>query len=223
MKISRVKTASTAYPVSLTEAKAQLRIASADTTYDTEITRLITAATQWIERRYGISLITQTRIQYQDNFYEKYPIFRNFLGPYYSRYPVTVLNPPVQSITSLKYYDTNGVLQTLTETTDFICAGKMTPTVGAQDIEIPRIYPVSSWPVFKWIPDAIQIEYVAGFGVDSTYVPEVIKTAVLMVLSGLFENRQEEGTSPDRLVKFEMSIDRVMSSYENFQHVNIYA
>lgn len=223
MKNSLVTTAPAAYPVSLIEAKTQLRIATADTTYDTEVTRLITASTQWIERRYGISIITQTRTQYQDNFYEKYPIFRNFLGPYYSRYPVTLLYPPVQSITSLKYYDTSGNLQTLSETTDFICSGKMTPTAGAQDIETPRIYPVSSWPIFKWIPDAIQIKYVAGFGDDSTKVPEVIKTAILMMLSGLFENRQEEGIAPDRLIKFEMTIDRVMSSYENFQHVNIYA
>lgn len=223
MKTSLVTTAPTAYPVSQTEAKAQLRIASADTTYDSEITRLITAATQWVERRYGISIITQTRTQYQDNFYEKYPIYRNFLGPYYSRFPVTLLFPPVQSITSLKYYDTSQVLQTLTEGTDFFCAGKMTPTPGAQDIETPRIWPASSWPVFKWIPDTIQIKYVSGFGDDSTYVPEVIKQAVLMVLSNLFENRQEEAIVPERLIKFEMSVDRIMSSYENFQHVNLYA
>ncbi len=222
MKISRVKTAPAAYPVSLTEAKTQLRIVAADTTYDTEITRLITAATQWIERRYGISLITQTRVQYQDNFYEKYPIYRNFLGPYYSRFPVTLLNPPVQSITSLKYYDVNSVQQSLTETTDYVYTGKMAPTVGAQDIEIPRIYPVSSWPVFKWIPDTIQIEYKAGFGDDSTFVPEVIKTAILMVLSHFFENRMEEITG-ERIGVFEMTIDRVMSTYENYQHVNLYA
>jgi uncharacterized phiE125 gp8 family phage protein len=222
MKTSRIKTAPASYPVSLMEAKTQLRIVSTDTTYDTEITRLITAASQWIERRYGISLITQTRVQYQDNFYEKYPIFRNFLGPYYSRYPVTLLYPPVQSVTSLRYYDTSQVLQTLTEDTDFTVAGKMAPMVGAQDIETPRIWPISSWPVFKWIPDTIQIEYVSGFGNDSTFVPETIKTAVLMVLSHFFENRMEEITG-ERIAKFEMSVDRVMSSYENFQHVNLYA
>ncbi len=222
MKTSLVTTAPAAYPVSLTEAKTQLRIVSADTTYDTEVTRLITAATQWVERRYGISIITQTRTQLQDNFYEKYPIFRNFLGPYYSRYPVTLLYPPVQSVTFIKYYDTSGVLQTLSPS-EYTVAGLMTPTAGAQDIETPRIWPNNSWPVFKWIPDTIQIKYVAGFGDDSTKVPEVIKTAVLMVISGLFENRQEEGVTPDRLIKFEMSIDRIMSTYENFQHVNLYA
>lgn len=221
MKTSLVTIAPSAYPVSLTEAKTQLRIASADTTYDTEITRLITAASQWIERRYGISIISQTRTQLQDNFYEKYPIFRNFLGPYYSRYPVTLLYPPVQSVTFIKYYDTNGILQTLDAAT-YSIAGLMTPTLGAQDIETPRIWPANSWPVFKWIPDTIQIKYISGFGADSTYVPELIKTAVLMVLSHFFENRMEEITG-DRISKFEMSIDRVMSSYENFQHVNLYA
>lgn len=221
MKTSLVTIAPAVYPVSTTEAKNQLRIALGDTTYDTEITRLITAASQWVERRYGISIITQTRTQLQDNFYEKYPIFRNFLGPYYSRYPVTLLYPPVQSVTSIKYYDTSQVLQTLDPAT-YTVTGLMAPTLGAQDIETPRIFPQSSWPVFKWIPDTIQIKYISGFGDDSTFVPETIKTAVLMCLSHLFENRMEEITG-ERIAKFEMSIDRIMSSYENYQHVNLYA
>lgn len=221
MKTNLVTIAPTVYPVSASEAKNQLRIASGDTTYDTEITRLITAASQWIERRYGISIITQTRTQFQDNFYEKYPIFRNFLGPYYSRYPVTLLYPPVQSVTFIKYYDTSQVLQTLDPAT-YTVTGLMAQVQGAQDIETPRIFPQSSWPEFKWIPDTIQIKYVSGFGDTSAYVPEVIKTAVLMCLSHFFENRMEEITG-DRISKFEMSIDRVMSSYENYQHVNLYA
>jgi len=223
MITSRIKSAPAVEPVSLTEAKAQLRIVDADTTYDTEITNLLKAARQWVERRYGISLITQSRVQYLDQLYTRYPIYQNFLGPYYSRFPIKLLNPPVQSITNFKYYDSNQILQTLILNTDFYASGLMTPVVGAQDIEIPRIWPVNSWPVYKWIPDAIQVEYVCGFGDSGTYVPETIKTAIKMVLSQFFENRLEETVSPDRLVKFEMSIDRVMSTYEIFEHVGIYA
>lgn len=222
MKTSLVTLAPTAQAVSLSEAKTQLRIDEEDATYNAEIMRQVKAATQWVERRYGISLITQTRKQLQDQLYDRYPIYRNFLGPYYSRFPVTLLYPPVQSITSFSYYDTDQILRTITENTDYYCAGKMTPTLGAQDIEIPRMWPASSWPSFKWIPDAIQIVYVAGFGPDSTYVPETIKTAVLMALTNFFENRLEEITG-ERIAKFEMSIDRIMSSYEIFDHVGIYA
>jgi len=223
MITSRIKSAPAVEPVSLTEAKAQLRIVDADTTYDTEITSLITDARQWIERRYGISLITQSRVQYLDQLYTRYPVYQNFLGPYYSRFPIKLLYPPVQSITLFKYYDASQTPQTLTENTDFYISGKASPVVGAQDIEIPRIWPVNSWPVYKWIPDTIQIEYVCGYGADGTYVPGPIKRAIKMVLSQFFENRMEEIVSPDRLVKFEMSIDRVMSTYEIFEHVGIYA
>ena len=219
MKHSLVKVAPAVEPVSLTEAKTQLRIDSSDTSYDTEITGLITAARQWIEQRFGISLITQTRTQKQDQLYERYPIYRNFLGPYYSRTTLGLLYPPVQSITSFKYIDTDGNQQTFTA---YTAQGLTTPRVGALDIETPRLYPNVTWPVFKWIPDAIEIEYVCGYGDDATYVPEVIKIAIKMVLSHFFENRMEEITG-DRVSKFEMSIDRVMASFENFQHVGVYA
>lgn len=222
MKTSLVTIGPTASAVTLNEAKRQLRIDEADGTYNDEITRQIKAATQWIERRYSISLITQTRKQKQDQLYDRYPIYRNFLGPYYSRYPVTLLYPPIQSVTTFKYYDTDQVLQTLAENTDFYVAGKMTATLGAQDIEIARIWPKNSWPVFKWIPDAIEIVSVHGFGPDSTYIPETIKTAVLMALSHFFENRMEEVVD-SRISKFEMTIDRIMSTYEVFDQAGIYA
>jgi len=222
VKTSLVITAPATYPVSLTEAKTQLRILNADTTYDTEVTRLITAATQWIERRYSISIITQTREQVQDNFYERYPIYRGDSQRWYSLFPVMILYPPVQSITTFAYTDQSGTNQTLVAGTDYTAYGTMTTTAGAQDIENCRLILINKWPTFQFIPDAIRITYVTGFGI-ATQVPEVIKTAVLMVISGLFENRQEEAIVPDRLIKFEMSIDRIMSTYENFQHVNIYA
>ena len=222
MKVSLVTTAPATYPVSSDEAKAQLRIPTADTTYDTEITRLITAAAQWVERRYQISIITQTRKQVQDNFYERYPIYRGDSQRWYSLFPVVMLYPPVQSITTFAYTDQSGVNQTLAPTTDYTAYGIMTPSAGAQDIENCRLIPINKWPTFQFIPDAIRITYVAGFG-SASQVPEVIKQAVLMVLSGLFENRTEEIITPDRLVKLEMTIDSLMSTYENFQHVNIYA
>lgn len=221
MKTSIVTVGPVTEAVTLAEAKAQLRIDPTDGTYDLEIKRQMKAATQWVERRYGISLITQTRKQRQDQLYDRYPIYRNFLGPYYSRYPVTLLYPPVQSVTTFKYYDTSQVQQDLVENTDFTVAGKMTPTAGAQDIEIPRIWPTSSWPSYKWMPDTIEIIYVSGFGPDSTYVPDPIRQAVLMCMTHFFENRMEEVDG--RISKFEMNIDRVMSTYEVFDTAGVYA
>lgn len=226
MKASRVTAAPANYlAVTLTEAKTQLRILSTDTTYDTEITNAINDATQWIERRYGISLITQTRLQTQDRFYDLFPLYgaSDFSDQQLlTRFPLKLLYAPVQSISALSYTDTNGATQTLVNNTDYQVAGLMPPTLGAQDIVTPRIWPTNFWPSYKWIPDAIQITYIAGFGANSTFIPGPIRRAVLMVVGHLFENRLEEITG-ERIARFEMSIDRVMSTYETFQHTRVYA
>jgi uncharacterized phiE125 gp8 family phage protein len=228
MKISLVTVGPQTEPVTIPEAKAQLRINPSDTSYDAEISRFITTSRTWIERRYGISLITQSRQQRQDNFYEtydRYPLDGIQSQRYYTRFPVRILNGPVQSITSVKYTDTNSVLQTLVPGTDYATAGLMAPVVGAQDIAIASIYPVNSWPTFKWIPESVQINYVAGFGDDQTYCPSPIRDSIIRLVTYFFENRMDEfvGTNRDSLVQMEMNVDTLMSSYQVFDHVNLYA
>lgn len=227
MKISLVTLAPTLEPVSLQEAKRQVRIDASNTIYDDELRDMIAQARAWIERRYSIALITQNRQQRQDNFYEsfdRYPLDGVASQRYYTRFPVKLLYNPVQSITSVKYTDTNGVQQTLVAGTDYSTAGLMTPVVGAQDITTASIYPVNSWPTFKWIPESVVINYVSGFGDDATYVPGPIKRAILYVVSHYFENRLEEGTTSDRLM-FQLvnGVERIMSTYQTFQNSNIYA
>lgn len=209
MKNSIVTVAPSVEPVSTTEAKAQLRIHADDTTYDTEITRKLAAARQWVERRYGIAIITQTRKQTQDQF----PCDGKWSA-------VKLLYPPVQSITTFSYTDSEGTTQTLVAGTNYSSTGLMTPTVGAQDIVIPELYPISFWPTIKSVPGAVSITYVAGFGNDGTYVPQPVKEAILMVLAHFFEQRQAEITG-ESIAKFEMDVDRVMSAYEVFDHAGI--
>ncbi len=222
MQVSTVTIAPAAEPITIKEAKIQLRIADEDHTYDSEIQQMVTDARTWIERRYAISIISQTRVQRQDNFYDRWPLYRVTSQRWYTRFPLTILYPPVQSISSFTYVDVNGVTQTMVLNTDYATSGLIAPIVGSsQDIIIPRIYPVNQWPSFSWIPEAIQMTYLAGFGVDGSYVPGPVKRAIKMAVTHFFENRLEEITG-ERIAKFEMSIDRIMSSYETFKHVNIY-
>jgi len=228
MKVSVLKTAPTVEPITLTEAKSQVRLNSSNTTYDTELTSMITAARQWVENRYRISIITQTLVQNQDNFYEsfdRYPLDGVASQRYYTRFPVKITNNPVQSITTVKYIDTNGTQQTLSGTTDYATAGLMAPVVGGhRSVKTASIYPVNSWPTFKWVPECVEITYVAGFGPDETYVPELVKNAVKRVLTMYFENRLEEGTTGDRLqFKLIHDVDMIMSGYQTFDNANIYA
>ncbi|MDE1971458.1 MAG: hypothetical protein KGI50_07835 [Patescibacteria group bacterium] len=224
MKTSVIVTAPAVEPVSLQEAKDQLRIDSSDTTRDAEITRIITEARIWLENTYNISIITQTRQQRQDNFYNQYPIpiyqFSS-MQMWYTRFPITLLKPPVQSVTLFQYLDTTGTLQTLNLNTDYVAAGMMPPVVGQQEIIVPRLSPVQFWPSQQWTPEAIFIKYVSGFGTDSTYVPQAIKRALLMVIAHFFENRVEE--TSERLGKFDFGIAKIMSSFEIFEQVRVYA
>lgn len=219
MKTSIIVTKPAAEPVSVQEAKDQLRIDANDLTFDAEVTRIITEARVWLEENYNLSIITQTREQRQDNLYDRWPLYRIDSQRLYNRFAITLLKPPLQSMVSFTYMDTSGNTQTLAEGTDFIAAGKMTPIVGQQEIIIPRIYPANQWPSFKWVPEAIKIQYQSGFGPDSTYVPQAIKRALLMLITTFYENRLEEVDS--RATKLDFSVDKIMSAFIVYDNVNI--
>ena len=86
-------------PVSLEEAKAQLRVMH--TSEDTLISRLISAATRHIERIVDLSLTTRTYRLTLDAFSDYIELPRG----------------PVQSVTSVQYVDADGETQTVS--TDF--------------------------------------------------------------------------------------------------------
>lgn len=222
MRVSKIFTAPTHYEgVSLSDAKRQLRIHETDNTFEVEIGRLIRSGTQWMERRYGLSIITQTRIQTQDHFYPR-RIYQYSRTNYPSRYAIDLLYAPIQSITSVTYVKEDGTTGTLAPITDYYAAGMMSPILGSQDISRGRILPVTSWPATKYVDECVTVKYVCGFGDDSTFVPEPIKDAILRYVSFMFEQRMDEVS--DRGVttaKFHMGIDSLMSTYENFRHVDI--
>lgn len=91
---------------------------------------------------------------------------------------LTVLRPPLQSVTSVKYYDSDNVQHTWT---DYI--------VDA-DSEPGRI-------IFNTLPGdalresgAIVVRFVAGYGDASEDVPNRIRRAILMLVGHYYENRE---------------------------------
>lgn len=111
---------------------------------------------------------------------------------------------PVQSISAVKYYDTDGVLQTAT-LADFELqkAGEWTivkPVTG------------KTWPSTDSREAAIKIEYVAGYG-DANDVPDVIKQALLMLVSHWFENR--ESTTDMRLAQTPYGFNELISVHRS--------
>jgi uncharacterized phiE125 gp8 family phage protein len=158
-------------PITLEQAKLHLRESGTD--QDAQIFMLIKTAREWCEHYTGRAFITQT----WDFYLEEFPCY-------------TVKNPdqeirlpkaPLQSITSLKYYDTDGTLQT------WDAANYSVDTVS----EPARITPAYgiSYPSTRDIPNAVVIRAVCGYGLSSA-VPESIKSAMKIRLNGLFENRE---------------------------------
>ena len=179
-------------PVLLADLKTFLRIDSGDTTNDTLLTSLNTAARVWAEAYTRRRFITQTLRLLADSF--TYPVSYSFDATQTIKLPC----PPVQSITTLQYFDANGNTVILNQGVDYIVdlqsnPARLTPPFG------------SSWPYARVIPNAVQITYVSGYGDAGTVpvppvtggpqglsVPEGIKTGI-KVLAGYWWN----SSSPD--------------------------
>lgn len=82
---------------------------------------------------------------------------------------------PVTAITSVKYKDDDGTLQTVA-TSDY--RNSLGPT-GA------RIRTISGWPSHGDYLDAVEVVFVAGNG-----CPEPVEAAIMMMVAGMFEGRQ---------------------------------
>lgn len=165
MRLSRTG-APASQPITLAEAKAHLRLTS--TAHDTLIANLISAATELVDGRYGIlrrALITQT---WQLQLYD-FPVCRHIELPL----------PPLQSVTSVQYYDTSNVLQTFANTEYSVGATEFVGRIDLND--------TASWPGVYDREDAVTITFVAGYGIAST-VPMPIKQALLLMVAALFAN-----------------------------------
>ena len=162
-------TAPTTYPVTLAEAKLHCKVDASDD--DALITALITAATEVCEQKLGRAIMAQTWEVTLDAF------------PDY----VELTRTPVQSITSVKYYDTSGVEQTLSGSAY---------SFAQDDFGFARVDPVygTEWPTARDQINAVAVRYVAGYA-NAAAVPEGIKQWVKLMVSTMYENRETEAYS----------------------------
>ena len=186
-------TAPSTYPVTLAEAKLHCRVDIADD--DTLITALITAATEMAEQKTGRAIMTQTLELTLDAFPEAFELTR----------------VPVQRITSVKYYDTTGTQQTLSNTLYALDA--------ADDFGFAYISPVYAgvWPNTRDQINAVAVRYVAGYA-DAASVPQSIKNWILLMVSTMYENRETEAYS-SRAVSTTVQmqfVDRLLDRYVVF-------
>ena len=175
-------TAPTGEPLSVQEVKDHLRITHNDD--PGYLGALITTARSYVENHCNRALITQT----WDVFLDKFPTCYGYVrGDYFAGMEIRVPLPPLQSVTTLKYTDNDGVQQTWSSSNY---------TVDIKGI-IARIVPAYgvSWPITRVVPNAVEIRVVVGYGNAST-VPQEIKQAMLLLISHWYENREAVTETP---------------------------
>lgn len=153
-----VITPPTVEPVTLTEVKAQLGIT--DTGLDAILTRRITEARTWAEGYLSRSLLPQTLELRFDQFPQE----------------MVLQSPPVSSVTSVKYVDVDGVVQTVSSADYELDNYEVTPYIRAS-------YGVS-WPSHRSERNAVRIQYVAGYGVSALEPAKTI-TAITKATPGV--------------------------------------
>lgn len=138
---------------------------------DSLLAGLIQAAREYAEGYQNRALCTQTWELVLDDWPR---------GDY-----VDIPLPPLQSITSIKYKDSDGTETTwddanyVVDTDSFV--GRIALAYG------------SSWPSATLYPvSGIRIRFVAGYGL-AVSVPQMVKNAILLLAAHLYENR-EAGT-----------------------------
>jgi uncharacterized phiE125 gp8 family phage protein len=160
----RIVTPPASYPITLDEAKAQLRVA--DTANDTIIQALIPAATKFCQSLVQKVFVFQT-LEWV------LPCWRECLE-------IPIAPVLAADITSIKYVDWNSeTLQTL-DPSLYVCQTCRGPSV--------RIVPKfgTCWPlVFTRSPEPIVIRFDAGYE-NSADLPVNVKPAILLMLRHLY-------------------------------------
>lgn len=179
-------TAPVVEPITLAEARSHLK--DPPTGEDWLIQAYILAARERAEAITNRRFITQTWDWHLDAF------------------PCWGLELPfgkLQSITSVKYYDTAGVQQTLGSSLYLVDAksdpGRLTPAYG------------ETWPSTREQMNAVTIRFVCGYGLTDK-VPWQIRAAMLLMISHWYVNREPVNIG-NIVTPVPMTVDDLLSPY----------
>jgi uncharacterized phiE125 gp8 family phage protein len=160
-------TAPTLEPVTLEEAKSHRRIESSDE--DVLIVGFIEAAREWCEGYQNRAFITQTWELALDCF------------PPEDR--IRIPKPPLQSVESIKYYDTD-------ETEHTFSADSYHVDTYSEPGRVVLKYG-ETWPSDTLrTANGVIIQFTAGYSDTAATVPEKVKQAIKVLVGHLYENRE---------------------------------
>src|SRR5690606_38541579 len=158
----RLIMAPTAEPVSIDVLKDHLKVDHNDE--DELLMTYLKSAREWAEGYTRRALLTQTLEMVLDDF----PL----------TFSLALMRPPLQSVTSVKYYDKDNVEATWT---DYEVDARSEPG---------QIH-FNSMPGTALLESGgVVVRYVAGYGNDPALVPSPIVQGILMTVAHRYENRE---------------------------------
>jgi hypothetical protein len=191
MSAISIVTPAAALPLDTTFALKALRVLSGDTDL---ATLYLAAATDAVEDYTARSLMQKTYRLTMDGwptsmqFWPSWPFWPITPHDHREEDPAFITlelrRSPLVSITSIKYYDSANVQQTL--------AGS---EYVADKVSIPgRVAFPNALPTVYFRTDAVQVDFVAGsgaiaYGLSNSAIPPMLATAVLMFARQLYDNR----------------------------------
>jgi len=173
----KLTTAPSAEPIVLAGVKTRLGIT--DTDSDVQIPAMIKAARRFIEQRTGRALISQTWQLYMDQF------------------PRVITLPlgHVQSVTHVKYTATDGTVTTMS-------ASDYQTDLVSEPARIVPSYSATCWPTVRDSTlNAVEVQYVAGYGAAGSDLPEDIIEALYRIVGHWLNNQValEQGVTITRV------------------------
>lgn len=106
------------------------------------------------------------------------------------RTPIEIPLPPLQSITSITYMDTDGATRTLSSSLYRVIGSESAPiTPKCQPGKVLTIVG-EVWPATQEDIETVTIRFTCGYGAAGAAVPEGIKNWILLNVANLWENRE---------------------------------
>lgn len=181
-------------PVTVGEAKGQIRETAADPVQDVALTRYIRATTEWAEhftRRHLIHQVWDLRFRgfpaRHCEFLHRADEIRLPRVPL-KAWDVTPAGSPPAAPNHIKYLDGAGAQQALVHGTDYIVTdGEPAVILPVEGKSWPSTYPQlnasGQWPV--------EVRCTFGYGADGSAVPDRFKQALLLVVGHWYNHRED--------------------------------
>lgn len=161
-------------PVKLADLKNDLKVDADLTSDDFLIEAFTKAARRFVESKAGRSLITQT--------------LELTLDTWPATAVIRVPGPPLQTVTSVKYYGTDDGELTLSSGLYFVDSASSPGRIVLNHGE--------GWPATTLRPaNAVIVRFVAGYGDDEKDVPDHLTHAIRLLAGHWYENREAVATT----------------------------